>query len=131
MNQPQPDVAIAENSSELNAFLESLLRKWYTFGVLLKRNYSFYVIKREVDNKCWLVSEDWWFNGETFWANEYWFDGIDTQEIGDKVIVEFRENWDSKALRLDKDWFSQAWEDEINIGDIINSFLAWVDWTLN
>lgn len=89
---PQPEINITDNSQEMNAFLESLLYKGYVFDLLLDGNCIFYIITREKDNKLWLVSEKWWFNGGNFQKNEQWFDWIDTQEGENNIYIELRNN---------------------------------------
>lgn len=124
---PQPNVNIEWNSDELNAFLESLLHKGYVFDTLTDDNSNFYVISRREDNKLWLISEKWWFNGEKFWKDEYWFDGIDTQETQEDTIIEFRiwNIWVICKLDNDNNITLCDWnEDAVVIGDMITSVLT-------
>lgn len=90
-----PDVNIAKNSDTLNAFLQSLCAKGYVFDTLIEGCHQLYVIQRSQDSKCWLVSEEWWFNGINYNGEEYWFEWIDTQEMWDQTIIECR--WENNS----------------------------------
>lgn len=123
---PQSNVNIEWNSDELNAFLEYLLHKGYALDTLTDDNSDFYVVFRRADSKLWLISEKWWFNGKKFWKDEYWFDGIDTQETQENTIIEFR-IWDVWIIcKIDNNNITLCdWDETIvDIKDIIGSLLT-------
>lgn len=125
------DKNVSEDSEILTAFLESLKPKWYAYDFLVDDNFSYYIISRPQDNKMGVISKDWWFNGDWFWPNEYWFNWIDTQEMGWDTFIEF---WDDRWWLICKlqDGKILLWEkQEVNIGDLVNAALAGIWGRLN
>lgn len=128
-----PEVAIKENSDVLNAFLHSLCIKGYVFDCLIEGKFSFYVIQRSQDNKCWLVSEQWWFDGKKFNNEEYWFNGIDTQEIWEQIIIECLREKDSLLFELNENTLIPRDPESLDfeIQDLLDVTACQANWNLN
>lgn len=129
----KPSINIEWNSEIMDAFLEFLLLQWYAFDTLIDNQHDFYIISRENDNKLWLVSETWWFNGDSFWSEEYWFDGIDTQEIWDDVFLEIWDGGTRKMYKLENGILKwENWDKiRMDIQDLIELALVKNTWNIN
>jgi hypothetical protein len=79
-----------------------------------------------------VISKDWWFDGNSFWSQEYWFEDITVIEEPEwDTIVNFTDDTKTVICKLHEDELL-TWEKQvINVSDLVDAYLAKVWWTLN
>lgn len=114
-------------------YLTSLRDKWYGVDFLVEWNELIYVITKQEWDKTLLgcYTSNWWFNWETFWANEFWWNSISTQEYEWDTTVAFEWEWKMIMCWVVADTLIVAEKSDFSIDDVIWAFVTRVWWKLN
>lgn len=111
--------------------LEVLREKWYHISYLVDANEEVYLVEREEEREnwrekrfCWCYTSHWWFDGERFWEDEFWWDSICTIENWKDIQCEFQ--WNGKIIicsMIWNDFFSVEWN-WVTVEDMVGRILA-------